>query len=193
MKIVGILLRKDETYHLNKELVEWLLKNNIIPIGIPSDKLENMIQVARLCNGIILQGGSDYNEEEIKFVKYIYKFNIPTLGICLGMQMMSQACNGKIDGNIENHNNNKKYVHGVKIIKNTKLYSILNSDTISVNSRHNDYVKYTDLTIAALSTDGIIEAVEDNNHKFFIGVQWHPESLEDLNSLKILKSYLQVL
>ena len=193
MKIVGILLRKDETYHLNKELVEWLLKNNIIPIGIPNDKLENMIQVARLCNGIILQGGSDYNEEEIKFVKYIYKYNIPTLGICLGMQMMSQAFNGKIDGNIENHNNNKKYVHGVKIIKNTKLYSILNSDTISVNSRHNDYVKYTDLTIAALSTDGIIEAVEDNDHKFFIGVQWHPESLEDLNSLKILKSYLQVL
>lgn len=193
MKIVGILLRKDNTYYLNKELVEWLIENNIIPIGIISDKLENMIQIQKLCNGIILQGGSNYTEEEIKFIKYLYENNIPTLGICLGMQMMAVACNGKLDSNIQNHNNNKKYVHDIIINKNTKLYKILNNENITVNSRHNDYVKYTDLSIAAMSTDGIIEAIEDTNCSFFIGIQWHPESLKDMNSLKILKCYLESL
>ena len=193
MKIVGILLRKDNTYYLNKELIEWLLENNIIPIGIISDKLENMIQIQKLCNGIILQGGSNYTEEEIEFVKHLYKNNIPTLGICLGMQMMAVACNGKLGKNILNHKIDRKYVHNVKIIKNTKLYSILNSDSINVNSRHNDYVKYTNLNVSGMSSDGIIEAIEEPKHKFFIGIQWHPESLQDLNSIKILKAYLESL
>lgn len=193
MKIVGILLRKDNTYHLNKEVVEWLLENNIIPIGITSDKIENMIQIQNLCNGIILQGGDSYSKEEIEFVKYLYKNDIPTLGICLGMQMMAVACNGYLGKNVLNHRDEKKYVHNVKIIKNTKLYSILDSDNISVNSRHNDYVKYTNLNISGMSSDGIIEAIEEPKHKFFVGIQWHPESLRDLNSIKILKTYLEAL
>lgn len=35
----------------------------------------------------------------------------------------------------------------------------------------------TDLDIVAYSEDEIIEAIEDKKKKFFIGVQWHPESL----------------
>ena len=106
---------------------------------------------------------------------------------------MAVACNGKLGKNILNHKIDRKYVHNVKIIKNTKLYSILNSDSINVNSRHNDYVKYTNLNVSGMSSDGIIEAIEEPKHKFFIGIQWHPESLQDLNSIKILKAYLESL
>ena len=66
-------------------------------------------------------------------------------------------------------------------------------DSIDVNSRHMDYVKYTDLMVSAYSRDNIIEAVEDKNHKFFLGVEWHPESIKDIYSNSILKEFLNIL
>lgn len=189
-KKVGILLRKDETYHLNKELVEWIEEYEMIPIGIVSDKLKDMIEITDLCDGIILQGGSNYTEEELEYVRYLYETNIPTLGICLGMQMMSVVMDGSL-AHLKNeiHQSKEIYSHEVEILKNTKLYDIVKSEKITVNSRHKDYVKWTELTISGLSEDGIIEAIEDRNHKFFLGVQWHPESIKDIYSNKLLKAF----
>jgi len=194
MKKIGILLRKDETYHLNKELVEWLEEYEMLPIGIVSDKLEGMIEVTKFCDGILLQGGKDYTELELEYVRYLHKFDIPTLGICLGMQMMSVAINGAV-GHLENenHQSKDKYVHEIDIIQNTELYDIVKNEVISVNSRHVDYVKYTDLTVSAYSKDGLIEAVEDMNHRFFVGVQWHPESIRDIHSNNLLKAFKNTL
>lgn len=39
------------------------------------------------------------------------------------------------------------------------------------------YIPHTELDCVAYSEDGIIEAIEDKTKRFFIGVQWHPESL----------------
>lgn len=185
-KKVGILLRKDETYHLNKELVEWIEEYEMLPIGIVCDNLKYMICTASLCDGIILQGGSSYTEDELEFVRYLYKENIPTFGICLGMQMMAVSIDGTLT-HLKNelHQGN----HNIEIMKNTKLYDIVKLDKISVNSRHKDYVKWTELTISAFSDDGLIEAIEDKNHKYFIGVQWHPESIRDDCSNNLLKSF----
>lgn len=190
MKCVGILLRKDETYHLNKELVEWIEECGLVPIGIVSDDLSYMITTTELCDGIILQGGSDYTGQELDYVRYLYHNNIPTLGICLGMQMMAVAFGGSL-GTLEelNHKSKKRYVHKVTVIENTKLYDIVKSEIIDVNSRHRDYVKYTKLNVSAVSKDGIIEAIEARNHKYFIGVQWHPESLKDNNSNNLLNTF----
>lgn len=189
-KKVGILLRKDETYHLNKELVEWVEECEMLPIGIICDNLEDMICITEICDGIILQGGSNYTEEELEFVRYLYRENIPTLGICLGMQMMAISMDG-ILAHLKNelHQNNQTLSHNIEIMKNTKLYDIVKTDKISVNSRHKDYVKWTELTISAFSDDGVIEAIEDKNHKYFIGVQWHPESIKDVYSNNLLKSF----
>lgn len=189
-KKVGILLRLDETYHLNKELVKWIEEYKMIPIGIANNSIEDMIEVTKLCDGIILQGGSDYTEEEIEYVRYLYKENIPTFGICLGMQMMAVAIGGSLGhlGNFD-HQSKETYVHKVNIIENTRLNDIVKSDVIDVNSRHVDYVKYTDLTISGYSKDLLIEAVEDKNCRFFVGVQWHPESIKDMYSNNLLNAF----
>ena len=193
-KKVGILLRLDETYHLNKELVKWLEEHQMIPIGIVSDKLEDMIEITNLCDGIILQGGSNYTEIELEYVRYLYKENISTFGICLGMQMMAVALNGSLETlKFKHHQNKGLYVHEVNVLKNTKLYDIVKSDTFNVNSRHNDYVKYTSLVASGYSEDGVIEAVEDKNCKFFLGVQWHPESIKDMYSERILEAFIKSL
>ena len=194
MKKIGILLRKDQTYHLNRELIEWIEEYNLIPIGIVSDSLEAMIEITKFCDGILLQGGKDYTEIELEYVRYLYEKNIPTLGICLGMQMMSVAINGEL-GHLESqlHQSQNKYVHEVMIRENTQLNKIVKKKVINVNSRHIDYVKYTDLIVSAYSSDNIIEAVESKNHKFFMGVQWHPESIKDIYCNSILSAFKNAL
>jgi putative glutamine amidotransferase len=35
------------------------------------------------------------------------------------------------------------------------------------------------LIASALASDGIVEAIESPTHRFFLGIQWHPEFLFD--------------
>ena len=49
-----------------------------------------------------------------------------------------------------------------------------------VNSSHHQAVeKPGSLTITGWAEDETIEVLEDPNRKFHLGVQWHPEMLED--------------
>ena len=82
----------------------------------------------------------------------------------------------------------------IEIEKDSKLYEILGETTIEVNSRHFDCVEYTDLDCVAKAEDGLIEAIEDKSKKFFIGVQWHPESMMyDKYSKKLFDYYVKTL
>ena len=99
---------------------------------------------------------------------------------------MAMAFNGNM-GDINNHKSDKLYVHSVDINKNSKLYDILKKDKIIVNSRHKSYIINTDLKISGQAN--IIEAIEDNAKDFFIGVQWHPETLMDENSILLFNNF----
>ncbi len=194
MKKVGLILRPDKSIEGNniflcyKAFIDIIKKFNCIPIGIMD------ISTIQEVNCIICQGGDDFNDFDLKVIKYCYDNNIPLLGICLGMQTMSFLFNGKID-DLKNtsHKSKEKYVHNVILNKDSKLYKILGVDKIMVNSRHKSYVKKTDLKISAISDDGIIEAVEDSNKDFFIGLQWHPENMVEYNKMeeKIFEYFLK--
>lgn len=64
-----------------------------------------------------------------------------------------------------------------------------------VNSRHKCYTADASiLDCTAYSPDGIIEAVEDNNKKFYLAVQFHPESLykTDENMNNIFRGFIDI-
>lgn len=46
---------------------------------------------------------------------------------------------------------------------------------------------------SAVSEDGLIEAIESPNHRFVIGVQWHPEALYKKNKEQeeIIKEFIK--
>ena len=69
--------------------------------------------------------------------------------------------------------------HEVNIIRNSKLFQIIQSDTIKVNSAHHQSVKNLgkNFISSAFAPDNIIEAIEHTKHPWCFGLQWHPEFL----------------
>lgn len=186
---IGIFLSPvldDKKYlKMSMELYQYLKDKNINVIGITS------VSSLPFCDGVILPGGDNYLKEELEVIKFLYDYDIPTLGICMGMQLMGIFKDGKMEVlKNKNHQSSKKNVHQIQIDKKSKLYQILNQETIVVNSRHNEALISTSLKKSAYSNDGVIEAVEDPDKKFFIGVQWHPESLKDELNNKLLNYFL---
>ena len=179
-KIIGIITRESvskeghNTSIIYKDIEKSIIDNGGMPIGITlTSDYKKQID---MCDGIIFQGGDDFEEYDLEALKHIYEIDKPVLGICLGMQLMAMLFGGKLI-NIDNHKKTLSYVHSVKINRNSKAYNIFKKDIIKVNSRHKSVVKNTKLKVSGISNDGYIEIVEDTNKKFFIGVQWHPENM----------------
>lgn len=172
------------------EIVNKVIDSGGIPIQINiSNNIDDVLELINNINGVILQGGDFYTDYEKTLIKYLYEEDIPLLGICLGMQTMGEVFGGNLEA-IKEHNKKNKYSHDVIIDKNSNLYKILGKTNIKVNSRHNYRLVRTNLNISGISNDYVIEAIEDLDKKFFMGFQWHPESLDDLNSKKIFDFFI---
>ena len=113
-----------------KDIITSVHQSGGIPIGIPSN--QNIEEYLNICQGFILQGGDDINKYNLQIIETLKAKNIPTLGICLGMQEMFYQ-NNLIE--VQNHHINS--LHEIKINKDTLLYKILQKNKILVNSRHN--------------------------------------------------------
>ncbi len=139
----------------------------------------NFYEQIALCDGIVLQGGGYVDEYECFIAKFCYDYDIPILGICAGKHNMVRAVGGSIGklGN-EDHNKEERYVHSIKIDKTSKAYHLIGKEEVEVNSRHIRHsLNKSVLKVVAVSPDGVDEIVEDSSKTFYIGVQFHPESL----------------
>lgn len=180
MPIIGIITRKSKsedghnTSIIYNDIENCIINNGGIPIGLTLSS--NYKELIDLCDGVIFQGGDDFEEYDFEALKYIYDIDKPVLGICLGMQLMGTLFNGEMI-DINNHKKKLSYAHSVILSKNSKIYNIFKTNKINVNSRHKSVLKKTNLKVVGISNDGYIEAIEAINKKFFIGVQWHPESM----------------
>ncbi|MFA5407753.1 MAG: gamma-glutamyl-gamma-aminobutyrate hydrolase family protein [Bacilli bacterium] len=190
--IIGVLGRPKKANQditiISKSLTDVIVKYNNIPLGIVAPVIDvnnemnegdiaKLHKVLSLCSGIILQGGLAYYQYDLEAIKYIYENNIPLLGICLGMQSIGVAFGAALDI-VDNHKYvGIPYVHDVVIDKHSKLYQIVETNHIRVNSRHNEMIiKPQNIKVVGYS-DGVIEAIEKENRPFFLGVQWHPEDM----------------
>ena len=121
------------------------------------------------------------------------ELDLPTLGICLGCQLMNVQRGGSLHQSIASAfpespvrhcwikdpiNLNSSF-HEVSLRPGTRLASIYGEMEIRTNSRHRQAVHDLghDLIASAFAPDGILEALEDHKHRFWVGVQWHPENL----------------
>jgi len=203
-----------EGVYVHHDYHKCVADNGGIPIILPYINPEVALETLSLCDGIILSGGEDvdpkfYDEDphpqlgsttperdfvEIAMVKYALENNIPLLAICRGVQILNVALGGTLVQDIPSqvnepiqHSqivNRSRDTHWVTISNNSKLYQLIGSERVRVNSLHHQAIGHVanDLRVVAKSSDGIVEAVEYiHPTTFTIGVQWHPESMANTN------------
>jgi putative glutamine amidotransferase len=146
---------------------------------------------------------------EIFIAQQAIAMDKPILGICRGIQVINIAAGGSIFQDIYAENNSDKriikhsqqaprwfQIHNINIQSGTCLQSIFGVETLRVNSFHHQAVSEVapDFTINAIAEDGIIEAISQENKKFVLGVQWHPENLwrKDITHLKLFERLVSV-
>ena len=180
------------------------------PVVIPPHKdKESILSLLDTLDGLVLSGGDDINplllgeeplpqlhsvcperdETELFLAREAFHRQIPTLGICRGIQVMAAVLGGKVYQDIYVQGEGAKLKHSqdmprytashtVNIKEGSTLQSIVgNKQMLAVNSFHHQAVSDPGqhLKVSATSPDGIIEAVESNEDKALLGVQWHPE------------------
>ena len=210
-KIIGILTTSNymetddtfqDTYRFGNNYIKKIIECGGIPYLIPLCEDKIIPETLEMCDGLLLPGGSKIKSSYFDVIDYFYRNNKPMLGICMGMQELAMY-----SVNIENDNkriisdittgvdhwpvtlyrdNVKTLVHNNVIDKDSKLYNILGKEIIKVNSLHKRCINEvgSKFRISCKSEDGIIEGIEYiNDDKFIIGVQFHPEILDEFDSL----------
>jgi len=183
--------------------VDSLRRAGAIPVLIPPQP-ENAAEVVGDLDGLLLAGGDDcdpaaYGEprhptvepmdprrqdNDLSLARVARERGIPTLGICLGVQVMNVAAGGTLIQHIESDIDHAsepsdRHRHDVAIDGGTRLARILGERELEVNSSHHQAIKEVGdgLRVTAHAPDGIVEGLEDPRHPFYLGVQWHPEDM----------------
>ena len=131
--------------------------------------------------------------------------DIPILGICRGMQALNVFCGGSLVQDIpselgaaKKHSGgvHKPAFHDIQISKSSPLSDAMGFGSHRVNSYHHQAIKKLapEFSAAALSPDGIIEAIFHQNRRFVLGVQWHPERDGDeiSQNAKIISAFIKI-
>jgi len=148
--------------------------------------------------GLFIPGGTKFTEYDRYVLEQAIARKIPTLGVCLGMQLMScykqEVLLNDICSPISHYTDIlDEYAHAVTIDKNSWLYELLGKDQMMVNSFHKkQVVENSFYRVVARSSDGVIEALEYPGDVFHIGVQWHPEKMYDYDqdARKIIDAFI---
>lgn len=129
------------------------------------------------------------DRQELLLARLAYDRQIPMLGICKGIQTINLALGGTVYQDIHtqmegtrikhSQDQDRRYPsHSVRLMPGSIMQRIFGSTTITVNSFHHQACKEAApcLNATAISPDGVIEAIESNEFKSVLGVQWHPET-----------------
>ena len=116
---------------------------------------------------------------------------LPILGICRGYQLMNVAEGGSLYQDLsqkttESLKHSQGHgpsipTHSVKLSPESRLSRILGREEIKVNSFHHQALNRIPDTaeVSGRALDDVVEAIELKDYPFGIGVQFHPEMLQE--------------
>jgi len=138
--------------------------------------------------GIIFTGGpnSVYDENAPKIEKEIFELDIPILGLCYGMQLISKTFGGVVE------KAEKKEFGKTLCIKdkNSKLVANMKSETTVWMSHQDQVVKLPEDFDCIQHTDTCPYAGIENEEKKIYAVQYHPEVNHSEEGKELIKSFL---
>lgn len=155
---------------LDQNLLRWVIAAGGVPFPLPNVFSQETLQYfLTFINPdiVILTGGNDIGSATCRdltesfLLEWASSNNVPTLGICRGMQMLTIWSGGslhKVDGHVSSFHDIEGEVSGC------------------VNSYHNYAIDLLpeQFHVIARSGDGVIEAIKHKHWKCE-GWMWHPE------------------
>ena len=133
------------------------------------------------------------DEFELELVRRALDADLPIFAICRGLQILTVAGGGtlvqdipsELSGTTHHDVRDSRMIiaHEVWMASETLLERLMRTrietgDVFDVNSRHHQAPKTVGagVVVSATAPDGVIEAIEIPDHRFCLGVQWHPEN-----------------
>ncbi len=204
-------------YGANRTYIRALIAAGATPLLIPPELDASALE--RVCaqlDGLMLAGGADvdpahYGEQrssacgdveperdelELTLTRMALDRDLPTLGICRGMQVLNVACGGSLYQDIatdrpdaqlhdQHHLARNHLAHSINVERESRLADILGVTETRVNSLHHQAVDRpgAGLRVVARAEDGLPEGIESLDRRFVVAVQYHPEELVETDAL----------
>lgn len=154
--------------------------------------------------GVIIGGGSDIDAElyggentgesriererdefEMEMIRHALETDLPILGICRGAQLINVVLGGSLFSNIRRlrrRTSNRPTPLPRKTAvaqSNGTLVQVLDVERWRINSLHYQAIDRLGkgLRVAARDLDSFVQGIESTDHRWLVGVQWHPEYL----------------
>jgi len=131
---------------------------------------------------------------EVPLMRAALDRDLPLLGICRGMQVLSVVSGGALEQHLpdvvghEGHRPEPGVYgrHGVRLAPGSLAHRLL-GDEVSVPSYHHQGLASAgSLTVTGWADDESPEVVEDQTRRFALGVLWHPEAGDDFRLFEAL-------
>ena len=211
---------RGDAYFLLASYMDLVSRSGAMPAILPLvSTLEEARETVGRFDGLLLTGGKDLeptrygqtarhpdmlgpparNASDLYYARAAQERGTPTLGICLGIQVMNVEFGGSLlqhipedlPGALEHEEEDEDTYnpeHAVAVEPGTLLAKILGDGGGPVNSFHHQSVDHVapGFRVSARSPDGVIEAIERTDHPFYVGIQWHPERMQDAPSTRRL-------
>jgi putative glutamine amidotransferase len=126
---------------------------------------------------------------------------LPTLGICRGVQLLNVALGGDLVQDLgeaaaaggHQRTPGAFAEHFVSPQPESTTASVLGEAPVEVFSYHHQGIGRVapSLQVAARSSDGMVEALEDGDRHFCVGVLWHPEERVPGNGLSLFSALVK--
>lgn len=146
------------------------------------------------------------DQAELALTRWALAASQPVFGICRGIQVLNVAAGGSLYQDIASqlttdlkhdyHTPEARVLaHTVEIESASRVARTMGTTHVEVNSLHHQALKEIapGLHVVARSPDGIVEAVEaTDDHRFVVGVQFHPEWLldEDARMARLFEDFV---
>ncbi|MFP4248118.1 MAG: gamma-glutamyl-gamma-aminobutyrate hydrolase family protein [Armatimonadota bacterium] len=117
--------------------------------------------------------------------------DLPVFGICRGIQAINvigggslvQDVQSEVRGALKHRQKAPRWfgTHDIEVAEDSLLAEIVGAGRLSVNSYHHQAVDDVapGFEVVARSEDGVVEAIERQEARFCLGVQFHPEAMAD--------------
>lgn len=143
---------------------------------------------------------------ELRLIRAALGRDLPMLAVCRGVQILAVALGGtlyqdlpaELDGGrprsriVHRGPRETDTRHRIVMAAGSRLAGAVGRVRLVVNSHHHQAVRTVPprTTAVAHSADGVIEALEHRDHRFVLGVQWHPERWPHASSELIMRGFL---